>query len=144
MSRDNFFSLINEHQIEFIDFRFTDMQGKWHHISKPVRQVSENLLKLGFVRNDLNLMPDLDSLFLDPFTTMPTLIVICDATSEQDPRLCAKRSIQFLIDSAIGDEVLFGMGLEFFIFDDVRFNHSSNDSFIKISHEELPESSKSK
>ena len=36
------FELIREHSIEFVDLRFTDPKGKWHHTCQHVNTIDED------------------------------------------------------------------------------------------------------
>ncbi|KKB96178.1 3-hydroxylaminophenol mutase [Candidatus Arcanobacter lacustris] len=164
MSYHSFQKIVQDQQIEFIDFRFTDSVGRWQHITYTVEQVDENLLKDGIMfdgssivgwlsinESDMILMPDLTSMFVDPFTSLATLSVICDVidpkTSKaylRDPRSIAKKAEQYFLSSNIGNKVYFGPELEFFIFDDVRFNSSAYNSLIKITAESSPNSAAKK
>jgi len=56
----------------------------------------------------------------------------------RDPRSTAKRAEAYLQSSGIGDEAFFGPEPEFFIFDDVRFNVSQNETFFAIDEGEGP------
>lgn len=152
------FSLIKEHDIKFIDFRFTDSKGKWQHTAHMAEFVDEGLLTEGIMfdgssiagwkeinESDMILMPDLDTAFIDPFTAQPTLIVFCDvvepSTGEgysRDPRTIAKRAEAYVMESGVGDAAYFGPELEFFVFDDVRYEVGMQGSFVKIDSEEAP------
>jgi glutamine synthetase len=79
------------------------------------------------------LFPDPDSAFLDPFTAVPTLVLICDVrdpvTGEaytRDPRYIATKAERYLKSTGIADTAFFGPEPEFFIFDDARFDQSYN------------------
>src|SRR5260370_37146046 len=82
---------------------------------------------------------------LDPFTAQTTLIVNCDVVGPSTgqlyarcPRSTAKRAEAFMKSSGIGDTAVFGPELEFFVFDDVRFDVQMTGSFYKRSHIESP------
>ena len=32
---------------QYVDFRFTDLSGAWHHMSMPISAVNENLIQEG-------------------------------------------------------------------------------------------------
>src|SRR5690242_14301302 len=133
--------IIDEHHIEFVDLRFTDLRGKEHHVTLPVNKADENLFKNGKVidgsslsgwqaihKSDLILMPIPDSALVDPFCQSPTLILRCDvydpATRKpyiRDPRSVAKRAEAYLQNTQVADTCYFGQEVEFFIFDDVRW-----------------------
>jgi glutamine synthetase len=95
-------------------------------------------------------MPQLDSAFIDPFATLPTLVLICDVIEPtngkgypRDPRFTAKKAEEYLKQSGIGDVAYFGPEPEFFVFDDVRFKSGSHENFITIDSEEAPHNSSS-
>lgn len=147
--------IIDEHRIEFVDLRFTDLRGKEHHVTLPVNKVDDNLFKHGKVfdgsslsgwqainKSDLILIPATDAL-VDPFCHSPTLILRCDvydpATKKpyiRDPRSTAKRAEAYMQSTQIADTCYFGQEVEFFIFDDVRWDLSMNGCFYKIDSEE--------
>ena len=91
------------------------------------------------------LKPDLDAVWVDPFSATPMLILVCDivepSTGElyaRDPRSTAKRAEAFLKSTGIGDTVYVGPEAEFFMFDDVRFENSYSASYYRIDDIELP------
>jgi len=152
------FDLIKEHDVKYVDFRFTDPRGKWQHLSHPVSNFDESFLEEGVMfdgssiagwrainESDMTLMPDPGSATLDPFMAQPTLVLICDVveptTGEaygRDPRSTAKRAEAYLKATGIGDTAYFGPEAEFFVFDDVRFKSSMNEHFVYIDSEEGP------
>ena len=88
------------------------------------------------------LMPDPSTAVLDPFTAQTTLIVNCDVVEPSTgqlyarcPRSTAKRAEAYMKSSGIGDTAVFGPELEFFVFDDVRFDVQMHGSFYKITLE---------
>ncbi len=151
-------SLIKEHNIQFVDFRFTDTKGKWQHTTLMVDEVDEARLADGVMfdgssiagwksinESDMILLPDAETAVVDPFTAQPTLIVFCDVIEPstgmgygRDPRSTAKRAEAYLAYTGIGDKAFFGPELEFFIFDDVRYEVSMNGSFARVDSEESP------
>ena len=40
-------ALIKEHEVKYVDFRFTDPRGKWQHLAHHVRTISEDFLERG-------------------------------------------------------------------------------------------------
>ncbi|MGN6124270.1 MAG: type I glutamate--ammonia ligase [Sphingomonas oligoaromativorans] len=151
-------NLIKEKEIEWVDLRFTDPKGKWQHLSMVAGVVGEDELTDGFMfdgssiegwkainESDMILKPDLDAVWIDPFSATPMLILVCDivepSTGElyaRDPRSTAKRAEAFLKSTGIGDTVYVGPEAEFFMFDDVRFENSYSASYYKIDDIELP------
>lgn len=149
---------IKDNEIEFVDFRFTDTKGKWQHTTYHASNVDEDLFSDGVMfdgssiagwkeinESDMILMPDADTIFIDPFTAQNTAIIFCDIIEpstgqgyERDPRSTAKKAEEYLKQSGIGDKAFFGPELEFFMFDDVRFESGMNGSFVQIDSEEGP------
>jgi glutamine synthetase len=151
-------SLMKEKEIEWLDLRFTDPKGKWQHLSMCSGVIDEDALTDGLMfdgssiagwkainESDMILKPDLDAVYVDPFSATPMLVVFCDivepSTGElygRDPRSTAKRAEAYLKSTGIGDTVYVGPEAEFFMFDDVRFEDSYNASYFRIDDIEFP------
>ncbi|WP_298812884.1 type I glutamate--ammonia ligase [uncultured Sphingomonas sp.] len=151
-------SKIKDEEIEWIDLRFTDPKGKWQHLTMVASVMGEDEWTDGLMfdgssiegwkainESDMILKPDLDAVYTDPFSATPMLIVFCDivepSTGEgyaRDPRTTAKRAEAYVAQTGIGDTVYVGPEAEFFMFDDVRFDTSYNQSYFKIDDIELP------
>ncbi|APW73450.1 MULTISPECIES: type I glutamate--ammonia ligase [Sphingopyxis] len=152
---------IEENDIEWVDLRFTDPKGKWHHLTMCAGAIDEDALEDGLMfdgssiggwkainESDMILKPDLDAVYDDPFSATPMLIIVCDivepATGEgyaRDPRTTAKRAEAYVGSTGIGDTVYVGPEAEFFMFDDVRFETGYNKSGFEIDDIELPTNS---
>ena len=152
------FETIKKHEIKFVDFRFSDYAGQWLHITHCADAVGEEELVKGVAfdgssvlawkeinESDMILMPQLNSAFIDPFTTSPTLVLFCDVIEptnnlgyERDPRYTAKKAEDYLKQSGIGEVAYFGPEPEFFVFDDVRFEANEYGSFYAIDSQEAP------
>lgn len=144
--------LIKEHDVKFIDLRFTDTKGKEQHITLPVSVVEEKFFEEGKLfdgssiagwrgidKSDMILKPDIETVALDPFYADPTVLVRCDILDPQtltgydrDPRSVARRAEEYLKSTGIGDEACFGPEPEFFLFDDVRFKSTMSGSMVAI------------
>ncbi len=155
------FDLIQEHDIQYIDVRFSDMKGVWHHMAMDVSAVDQKMFDEGIMfdgssipgwkaihESDMKLMPDAQSVVVDPFTAQPSLVVICDVVDpitgkpyDRDPRSIAKAAEAYVRSSHIAETAYFGPEAEFFIFDDVRFAHNQDHVFYRIDSEELPNNS---
>src|SRR5690606_27741707 len=126
--------LIEEHGVKYVDFRFTDPRGKLQHTAQHVCTIDENFLSEGLMfdgssisgwkainESDMILMPDLDTICLDPFAAQPTLSVFCDihdpATGQpysRDPRSICKAAEKYLKSTGVADTAYFGPEAEFF------------------------------
>ena len=156
MSYEHVQKLIKDNNVEFVDLRFADVQGKQHHVTFPIRVVDETLFEEGKMfdgssiagwkginESDMVLLPDPVTAVLDPFTADPTIILVCDvlepATMQaysRCPRSVAKRAEAYVKSSGIADTAFFGPEPEFFIFDSVRFGNDMGHTFFEIDSEE--------
>lgn len=150
--------MIADNEVQFVDLRFTDTLGKEQHVSLPSKAFSEDHFEhghpfdgssiagwKGIEASDMLLMPDPDSVRMDPFREENTLILSCDVIEpstgkgyERDPRSIAKRAEAYLKSSGLGDTAYFGPEPEFFIFDSVVWSVDMSGSFVKIKSEEAP------
>src|ERR671931_386097 len=141
---------------KMVDVKFVDTFGTWQHFSIPIAELAEDSFSdgLGFdgssIRgwksieaSDMLAMPDPASAFIDPFCAVPTLSLTCTiaetGTKEaynRDPRGIAQRAEQYLKSTGIADTAVFGPEAEFFIFDNVQFDHKSNGTFYSVDSEE--------
>jgi len=147
---------ITDEKIQMIDLRFTDLPGVWQHFSVPPSAAKEDALTegIGFdgssirgfqeiQESDMLVLPDPATAFLDPFSEVPTLVVICTIrdpiTGEsysRDARHIAEKAEAFLKGTGVGDAAYFGPELEHFVFDGVRYDQGTNYGFYEIeSHE---------
>jgi len=153
---DEFNAYCEENEVQFIDFRFTDIKGAWHHISYRASAVDNAMLEAGLPfdgssienwqpinESDMILKPDIESAFMDPFTADSTVCVICDVYDiyknelyEKCPRSIAKKALKALDDAGIADAAYFGPENEFFIFDDVQIIDKDNHQSFKIETDE--------
>jgi glutamine synthetase len=145
-----------KNEVKILDLRFTDLPGLWHHVSYPIDQLSEASFEEGFgmdgssIRgwaaiheSDMLLIPDPSWYMLDPFTEVPTLVMICDVRDpvtkqryDKDPRYIAHKAELFLNSTGIADTCFMGPEAEFFIFDSVRFDQNEHCGFYYIDAEE--------
>jgi len=148
--------MIQENDVKFVDFRFTDTLGKEQHVTVPVSAFDEEKFTdghafdgssiagwKGIQASDMLLMPDPDTANIDPFFDEPTLILTCDVIEpdtgkgyDRDPRSIAKRAEAYLKSTGIGDVAYFGPEPEFFIFDSVTWGDDMSGCHVKIKSEE--------
>jgi glutamine synthetase len=144
--------LIKENDAKFVDFRFTDTRGKEQHVTVPVSAFDEDKFENGHAfdgssiagwkgiqASDMQLMPDPDTAYVDPFFDETTIVLTCDVVDpadgrgyDRDPRSIAKRAEAYLKSSGIGDTAYFGPEPEFFIFDGVEWNVDMSGCNLKI------------
>jgi len=144
--------LIKKEGIEVVDLRFMDFPGIWQHFSVPISEIDEGVFDsgLGFdgssIRgwqvineSDMLVKPDPSTAFVDPLLEHKTLVMICNIcdpiTGEdytRDPRNIARKAEKYLKGSGIADMSYFGPELEFFIFDDIRFDQNEHEGYYFI------------
>jgi glutamine synthetase len=152
---------IKDNDIKYVDLRFTDVRGKWQHVTFDQTMIDEDIFADGTMfdgssiagwkainESDMTLMPDPTTAVMDPFFAAPTLSVICDVLEpstgepyERDPRGIAKRAEAYASSANIGDTVYFGPEAEFFVFDDVRFKADPYNCGYILDSSEFPSNS---
>ena len=153
---EEFFSFSKDNEVKFVDFRFTDLKGTWHHVTYNFKAINGDLLSNGMPfdgssidawqpihKSDMILKPDIETAFLDPFTADSTIIVICDVYDiyeekmyEKCPRSIAKKAVEYLAEANIGDVAYFGPENEFFVFEDVKIKDHGNESYYRVDSED--------
>ncbi len=150
--------LIKENNIEIVDLKFNDLPGLWQHFSIPATELSEidDPVKsiwvegIGFdgssirgfqkiQESDMLLQLDPSTAVVDPACDVPTLSILCDIYDPitkkpytRDPRYVAKKAAQYLRTTGIADTSYWGPEMEFFIFNDIRFDQTENSSYYFI------------
>lgn len=151
-----FFEKCKEHSVEFVDFRFTDIKGRWHHVSYSMNSINESIFTDGLPldgssidawqpinKSDMIMVPEAGTEFLDPFTADPTMVIFCDVYDiykgqwyEKCPRSIAKKALKYLKETGLGDVAYFGPENEFFVFDDIKIKDSMNCQYYEVDTEE--------
>ena len=158
MSPKDVLKTIKDSGAQIIDLKFNDLPGLWQHFSIPVAELTEmdDLTDSIFVQgigfdgssirgfqkiqeSDMILIPDASTAVLDPICEIPTMSIICDIFDPitkkpytRDPRFVAKKAEKFVVDSGIADTSYWGPEMEFFIFDDIRFDQTENSGYYYI------------
>jgi len=103
MSKDAVLKMIKDEDVEYVDIRFTDPRGKLQHVTIVADLVDEDFLDEGFMfdgssiagwksieESDMKLMPDTNSVYVDPFYAEKTICIHCSVvepdTGEPYPR----------------------------------------------------------
>jgi glutamine synthetase len=150
--------LIKENGIQIVDLKFNDLPGLWQHFSIPASELSEidDPVKsiwvegIGFdgssirgfqkiQESDMILQLDAKTAVVDPVCEVPTLSIICDIYDPvtkkpytRDPRYIAKKAADYLRKTGIADKSYWGPEMEFFIFNDIRFDQTENSGYYFI------------
>ncbi|MBK6426855.1 MAG: type I glutamate--ammonia ligase [Blastocatellia bacterium] len=137
-----------DQQVKFVDIRFTDLPGSWHHLTFPISQINESTFEegLGFDasslrgwasinESDMLMIPDPTRFWVDPFFEEPTLCLfanIVDPLTKEgyglDPRSVARRAEAYLNFTGIAEGCFFGPEAEFFIFDKASYHNRPESS----------------
>ncbi len=145
-------ALCREKDVKAVDLRFMDFPGLWQHFTIPVSKLDEDVFEdgLGFdgssIRgwqaineSDMLVVPQPETAWIDPFTELPTLAMICNIQDpitredySRDPRNVARKSLNYLKSTGIADTAYLGPEAEFFIFDDIRFEQNPHEGFYHI------------
>ncbi len=144
-------AFVREHAIAMIDLKFSDLWGRWHHVTLPASQFGPRLMEngvgfdgssVGFKSvssGDMVLVPDLQTGFVDPFWEMPTLSFICitkEADTREifpyDPRNIALRAEQYMQRVGVAERSLWGPEFEFYVFDGVSYENRMNVASYRI------------
>ena len=150
--------MIQDNNIQIIDLKFNDLPGLWQHFSITPREMTELddiqtsiwVDGIGFdgssirgfqkiQESDMILIPDPESARIDPACQVPTLSLICDIKDPlskepytRDPRYVAKKAEAFVKASGIADSIFIGPELEFFVFDDIRFDQNEHSGYYYV------------
>lgn len=146
---------IQANSIRMIDLTFSDLWGRWHHVSIPASQFNDQLMRdgVGFdgssvglksvKSGDMVLIPDLATGFMDPFWDAPTLSFICSAFEADtkapfsvDPRNIAIRAEAYLKETGIADASIWGPEYEFYVFDKVSYENGVNTASYRVDSRE--------
>ena len=139
---------IKEHDIKFLDVRFTDLPGVQQHFNLPVSMIDEDFFVEGQLfdgssirgfasihESDMQLIPDVTTAYVDNFRDAATLVILFDIYNprngeiyHRDPRQTARKAEAYLASTGIADTAYFAPEAEFFIFDDVRYEYKNNSS----------------
>jgi len=150
------FKRIKENDVKIVDLKFLDFPGQWQHFSLTPSELTEDSFEEGvgfdgssirgfqkIQESDMVLIPDPHSCFMDPFTSVPTLNMICNVKDPvtgklytRDPRYVAEKAEAYLKKTGIADAAYFGPEAEFFILDSVRFDQSYNFGYYYLDSEE--------
>ena len=145
-------ALCREKDVKTIDMKFMDFPGLWQHFTIPVDKLDEDTFEdgigfdgssirgwQGIHESDMLVIPQPETAFLDPFTDLTTLSIICNIVDPitredytRDPRNVARKAVHYLRSTGIADTAFFGPEAEFFIFDDIRYDHREECGFYYI------------
>jgi len=150
--------LIKKNNVQIVDLKFTDLPGLWQHFSIPPKDMLEFddlqgsiwVDGIGFdgssirgfqeiQESDMILIPDPATARVDPACSVPTLSVLCDIVDpvtrdpySRDPRGVAKKAEAYLKSTGLAPTSYWGPELEFFVFDDIRYDQNEHEGYYHI------------
>src|ERR1700694_5654559 len=128
MTPKDVLKMAKEKGVKIIDLRFIDMPGLWQHFSIPVSELREDIFEdwVGFEgtslrgiqiidESDMLLIPDASTTQMDPFTAVPTMVLICNVKDPitgkaytRDPRYVAQKAEAYVKKSGAGATIFIG------------------------------------
>ncbi len=149
---DDVLRYVKDEDVRFVDVRFCDLPGVMQHFNVPVESVDESLFTNGQMfdgssirgfqaihESDMKLIPDPATAYVDPFRAEKTLVMnfsirdpFTDEPYSRDPRQVATKAEEYLKSTGIADTAFFGPEAEFYVFDDVRFDTTTNEGYYHI------------
>jgi len=156
-SHDDAATICSDSGIDYADIRFSDLPGRWHHVTLPAARVGPRLFEDG-VGFDGSSVPGFKSveqgdmvILADPSTATveevgPHLVVSYLASAAEadtrelfplDPRVVAGRAAAVLADSGHADSALFGPELEFYLFTSVDYGSAPSGAFYDLASDEV-------
>ncbi len=149
---------IKSEGIELIDLKFTDLHGKWQHLTVCSDLVDEDAFRDGLAfdgssirgwkainASDMAMVPDPNTAWVDPFYRHKTLSMICSIQDprtgepyERCPRALAQKALNYLTSTGLADTAFFGPEPEFFLFDDVRYESANGSCSYSVDSIEAP------
>ena len=150
--------LIKKNNIQIVDLKFTDLPGLWQHFSIPPKDMVDFddlpgsiwVDGIGFdgssirgfqqiQESDMILIPDPATARIDPACSVPTVSILCDIVDpvtrdpySRDPRGIAKKAEAYLKSTGLADTSYWGPELEFFVFDDIRYDQNEHEGYYHI------------
>ncbi|QBE95592.1 Glutamine synthetase 1 [Blautia producta] len=135
--------LCEEKQIRMIDFKMTDLNGRWRHVTIPVERFDDDIFVYGIgfdgsnygyapiEKSDMVFIPDPETATVDPFSEIPTLTMcgnVCtigddkNLPFDQYPRNVALKAVEYMKEEQIADRMVIGPEFEFYLLDHVSYS----------------------
>jgi len=156
MTAKEVMELAKKHKAVMVDLKFVDFPGTWQHFTIPIEELTDTVFTEGsgfdgssirgwqaINNSDMMVVPDPTTAVMDPFTSAPTLSMICNVVDpitrenySRDPRHVSQKAEKYLKSTKIGDVSYWGPEAEFFIFDNARYDQTSNSGYYYIDSDE--------
>ena len=116
-------ALCREKDVKAIDLKFMDFPGLWQHFTIPANKLEEDTFEdgigfdgssirgwQGIHESDMLVVPQPETAFLDPFTELTTLSMVCNIVDPitredytRDPRNVARKAVMHLRSTGVAD-----------------------------------------
>lgn len=144
---------VKKHNIEMIDFKMIDLEGRWRHLSIPVARFTEETMKAGIgfdgsnygyapiEKSDMVFIPNLKTAIVDKFVEVPTITMMGDVyvidepenrPFNQYPRNVSLAAEKYMRDLGIADQMIIGPEFEFYLFDRVAYQVQEQSVFCEV------------
>ncbi len=144
-------AFVEEHGVRMIDLKFSDLWGRWHHLTLSAGEFTPALMSdgVGFdgssvglrsvKSGDMVLVPDLRTGTMDPFWDVPTLSFICTtleadtkALFPRDPRAVVRKAEEYLRASGLAEASRWGPEFEFYVFKSVAYENDAHAAAYRV------------
>lgn len=145
--------LVRDH-VRFVDLKYASLTGDLHHITVPVKRLcivaqdgvgADGSSLPGYKaveKGDMLLLPDLSTLFIDPFFDEKTASFLCSiyipdtlVPFQRDTRYIALRAVNYC-RKVLKTSAFFQPELEFYIFEHASFGETAESSYYHLCNEE--------
>ena len=150
---DEFVELTLAGDVDFIDLRFVDLPGRWHHVTIPTTRLSPAFFTKGtgfdgssvpgftaVESGDMVLLPIQSTATGEEYGEHQTVAMIATAADPDsrkpfvlDPRVIARRAEEALRQSGHADESLWSPELEFYLFSSASHGETPNGAHYRVS-----------
>lgn len=141
-------------EYDFLSLLVVDMAGQLHSVSLPASYATPKVIakgvgfdasNFGYAQvhaSDMVAVPDLSTAFMETKDGFRILHAFCDVRTtegeafDQYPRHVARKALEKLRASGLGDSAMMLVELEFYVFDEVRYSNAVGHSYYQVSNAE--------
>ncbi|HUX38598.1 MAG TPA: glutamine synthetase beta-grasp domain-containing protein [Rectinemataceae bacterium] len=137
-------------KIDYVSFLVVDLAGELRSVSLPRRYATEKILAKGIGfdasnfgyadvrRSDMVAVPELSTGFVENKDGFRILHAFCDVLTTDGepfahyPRAVARKALEHLRASGLGDDAKMLVELEFYVFDEVSYSTTAGHSYYRV------------
>jgi glutamine synthetase len=147
-----FVEALRRSPVDFVDLKFADLPGRWHHVTVPAARFEARILAKGVgfdgssvegyksvERGDMVLVPDRATAIIDEIDGHVVLALVGSAAEAEsrrpfrlDPRVIAGKAEAALSLSGLADLCLWSPELEFYLFSSVDYGDAPNAEWYRV------------